>query len=56
VKFQQGAIGVAEANFAGKSRDFGIVGRNVGGGVGRCDVVYLLILVQIPSPQYSYQY
>jgi hypothetical protein len=32
VKFQQGAIGVAEADFAGKSGDFGVVGGNVGGG------------------------
>jgi hypothetical protein len=37
VKFQQGAIGVAEADFAGKSGDFGVVGGNVGG-VGRCRV------------------
>jgi hypothetical protein len=33
VKFQQGAIGVAEADFAGKSGDFSVVGGNVGGGV-----------------------
>jgi hypothetical protein len=32
VKFQQGAIGVAEADFAGKSGDFGVVGGNVEGG------------------------
>jgi hypothetical protein len=32
VKFQQGAIGVAEADFAGKSGDFGVVGGNVGRG------------------------
>jgi hypothetical protein len=33
VKFQQGAIGVAEADFAGKSGHFGVVGGNIGGGV-----------------------
>jgi hypothetical protein len=32
VKFQQGAIGVAGADFARKSGDFSIVGGNVGGG------------------------
>jgi hypothetical protein len=31
MKFQQGAIRVAEADFAGKSGDFGIVGGNIGG-------------------------
>jgi hypothetical protein len=33
VKFQQGTIGVTEADFARKSGDFSIVGGNVGGGV-----------------------
>jgi hypothetical protein len=32
MKFQQGAIRVAEADFTGKSGDFGVVGGNVGGG------------------------
>jgi hypothetical protein len=32
MKFQQGAIEVAEADFAAKSSDFGMVGENVGGG------------------------
>jgi hypothetical protein len=55
VKFQQGAIGVAEADFAGKSGDFGVVGGNVGGDLD-WDVIVEMDTSNYVSTSVLYQY